>query len=203
MLLWFDGNADNVRYVCKLLDAHGAENPFLSSIDVAGLNYRGFAASGGKPSQDALFADAVRFYDALAPQYDRLFLLGRSLGTGVAASLSTVRNASGAVLITPYESVTRLAKHYFGWLGAHYFVKNRFESAKFWRHNHTPAAILEVINDRVIPNSHTESLAAVISDLRLHEKVGSCTHASITNDARMASFIDRALSNFDSKESDV
>ncbi|GHV07244.1 alpha/beta hydrolase [Campylobacterota bacterium] len=193
-LVWFDGNADNVRYACNLLDS--LRETTLSSIDVVGLNYRGFANSEGKPSEKALFADAAQLYDTVSPRYDRVVLLGRSLGTGIVAFISSVRTTNGVILITPYESMVRLIKRYFGFLLVHYLARNRFDSAYFWRKNHTPCAILEVVGDKVIPNSHTRSLAAQIQNLLLHEKVSDCTHASIIHDTKMSCFIDRALANF-------
>ncbi len=52
------------------------------------VNYRGYGASDGKPSEATMLADALTVYDYLIarPDVDRekVVIMGRSLGTGVA-----------------------------------------------------------------------------------------------------------------------
>jgi pimeloyl-ACP methyl ester carboxylesterase len=195
LLLWFDGNSDNVWYIPAELAKLDGASP-LASIDIAALNYRGYGASGGEPSQKAIFADALKLYDALAPNYDRVVAFGRSLGSGVACYLSSERKLNGAILITPFDSVRAIAKWRFGFLLAHLFIRNPFESVDYVKNNQTPFAILEVARDYVVPNRRTKRLREAIANLALYERVENTTHAAIAFDPREFEFIEKSLERF-------
>ncbi|MDR2153051.1 MAG: lysophospholipase [Helicobacteraceae bacterium] len=196
LLLWFDGNADNVWYVPNAIAASQAKLPLLDAIDIAALNYRGYGASGGKPSQEAIFADALKLYDALSPSYDRVVALGRSLGSGVVCYLSSRRDLAGAILITPFDSVRAIAKSRFGFFLAHLFIRNPFDSVAYVKGVQTAFSILEVARDRVVPNKRTKRLKEAIANLALYERVGDTTHAKIATDRREFEFIERSLERF-------
>jgi pimeloyl-ACP methyl ester carboxylesterase len=196
LLLWFDGNCDNVWYIPPLLSAFAERRSRLGSIDIAALNYRGYGASGGKPSQATLFADALKLYDALAPRYDRVIALGRSLGSGVVCYLSSKRDLGGAILITPFDSIRAIARSRFGFLLAHLFIRNPFDSVDYIRASKIPFAILEVARDLVVPNRRTARLKEALNNLALYERATDATHASIATDRRAFEFIDKSLERF-------
>ena len=54
--------------------------------------------------------------------------MGRSLGSGVAVYLAAKRNVEGVVLISPYDSMTALAKEFYPWLPATLLLKHPFDS---------------------------------------------------------------------------
>ena len=189
LLLWFDGNSDNIRNIAPLLDR-------LDNVDVAGLNYRGYGESDGLPTQELLFEDALLLYDTLAPRYNQIYLLGRSLGTGVAAYLASKRPTGGLILITPYYSVRALAAVRFPLLSWGFLVRHPFESAKYLLGNSLPVAVLEVIGDRVIPNRHTQKLINSLQRVVLYERLSGCTHGTVEEDERFLPFVRRALETF-------
>src|SRR5262245_17627712 len=90
LIVYYGGNAEDVT--------GQAFEPWPSDWALALINYRGYGGSEGRPSEQALCADAEVVLDALARRPDvdaaRIVLVGRSLGTGVA----TLRGcpASGA-----------------------------------------------------------------------------------------------------------
>lgn len=193
LLLWFEGNADNIHQVHPLLEK-------LPGIDAAGLNYRGYGQSGGRPGENALFEDAILLYDTLAHRYSRVFLLGRSLGTGVAAFLASQRPVDGLILVTPYDSVRALAGVRFPLWPFGFLVRHPFDSLRHLRGNTVAAAVLEVIGDRVIPNRNTRRLIDGLENLALYERIDGCTHGGIEEDERFIPFVQRALETFSSKE---
>jgi pimeloyl-ACP methyl ester carboxylesterase len=196
-LLWFDGNTDNVWYIPRALAPFIGELPRLNAVDVIALNYRGYGKSGGKPSQAALFADALNLYDLIAKNYDRVFALGRSLGSGVVCYLSSERKLNGAILITPYDSIRAIAKWRFGFLFAHRFIRNPFDSIRYAQNNETPFAILEVSNDRIVPNDRSASLANAVKNLVLRRKIDGVSHAEIATDRRAFDFVENSLERFE------
>ena len=80
-LVYFGGNAEEVSGLA--LDAEA-----IPGVSLLFVNYRGYGLSEGRPGETTLFADAVLLYDWLARRPDvdpaRIFVMGRSLGSGVA-----------------------------------------------------------------------------------------------------------------------
>jgi len=73
------------------------------------VDYRGYGMSGGEPSQERLFRDALTIYDHLAGRDDvdsnRIVTWGGSLGTGAAVHTAAERPAVGVILYSPYDRI--------------------------------------------------------------------------------------------------
>lgn len=186
LIIWFEGNSDNVNWVASRLE-------FFKDYDIAGLNYQGYGASGGTPSQDAIFADALHIYDTLSPNYTKIILIGRSLGTGVATFVSSKRAVDGVVLITPYDSIAQIASEKYSFLPVKLLIKHPFESTKYASKSSAKFAVLEVLNDTVTPNSGTKRLIRHIKNLQYIEVLDGTTHGAVTNDERFIPFVQKAL----------
>jgi len=108
--------------------------PLAKSLDgwsVALLNYRGFGLSDGLPTQSTVLADSLFIYDSLVGRTDidaeNVVIMGYSLGSGVAVSLSSQRPVLGTILVSPphtwtltgvrpsplYGPLSGIMKHYF------------------------------------------------------------------------------------------
>jgi pimeloyl-ACP methyl ester carboxylesterase len=106
-VIYFGGNAEEVSWTIS--DARWPRD-----WTVVGVNYRGYGTSEGKPGEAALTADALAIYDAVAKRDDvdphRMVVFGRSLGTAIATHLAAKRPVSGAILVSPYDSMTAIGK---------------------------------------------------------------------------------------------
>lgn len=134
----------------------------LQNANIVGLNYRSYGRSSGKPSQEYLYSDANLIYDTLSKlgkiQPESLFIMGRSLGSGVATYLASTRTARGIILITPYDSMLSVAKEKYGFVPVAYLLQNTFPSNHFAEYIDTPALFVYGGMDSVIPPHHTENL---------------------------------------------
>ena len=88
----------------------------------------GYGSSQGSPSETALVADALRWYDELAPHYQTVYLLGRSLGSGVAVQLAAARPVSGVILVTPFDSMVEVGRRHYPFLPVSWMLRHRFDS---------------------------------------------------------------------------
>jgi fermentation-respiration switch protein FrsA (DUF1100 family) len=154
-ILYFGGRSEEVSWL------QDAAKWFPGHV-VFAMNYRGYGDSGGSPSERALFADALQEFDHLAAsaQVDarRITVIGRSLGTGVAAYAAANRPAESAVLITPYDSIVNLARSIFHLIPVGLILAHRFESVRFARSAHQPCLALLAEHDDVVPEVHTRRL---------------------------------------------
>ena len=104
----------------------------LRPYSVAGLDYRGYGASEGRPSEAALKADALAAYDALAAKLGpdvRIAVMGRSLGTALAAHVAANRAVAGVILVTPYESLAAVGQDSHPLVPVRLLMKHPFDVA--------------------------------------------------------------------------
>lgn len=157
LLLYFGGNAEEVSGWMR-------EYAHLPGWGLAAMNYRGYGASSGQPTEATLLADAVQLYDTLAhdPRVDRrrIVVVGRSLGSGVAVPLAARRAARALVLITPFDSALAVARHHHGYAPVRWLLRHRFDSFALAGSIATPALMLLAEHDTVIPPAHGRRLAA-------------------------------------------
>ncbi len=73
--------------------------------------YRGYGRSDGQPSADALKRDGLESFDWLAARSKSpVFVVGHSLGSGIAVHVAANRPVSGLFLEAPYSSIADVAQ---------------------------------------------------------------------------------------------
>ncbi len=118
------------------------------------LEYPGYGIRTGQPSEESLTAAALEAVDVLASLPDRrVWVLGESLGTGVAAAVATKRKevVSGLILVTPFDSLVSAARSHYPWLPVSSLLRTRFESDKHLAGYPGPAAFVVAEEDKVVP----------------------------------------------------
>ncbi|MGQ0799112.1 MAG: alpha/beta hydrolase [Pseudomarimonas sp.] len=158
VLLYFGGNAEGIGQMRESL------RNWLPQRASYLLAYRGYGASDGSPSQDLLFADAVALYDEVATRHPgaRVAVIGRSLGSGVAAYLASQRAVDKLVLVTPFDSLVAVAGAHYPWLPTSLLVTERFESTHWLRDYREPVLVIRAGQDQVIPPTNTDRLIAAL-----------------------------------------
>lgn len=89
------------------------------NYDLFMIDYRGYGKSTGAiESEVQLRSDVRKAWQWLAPQYKdkRMVIYGRSLGTGLAAGLAAETQPSLTILVSPYCSMTELARSYYPYI---------------------------------------------------------------------------------------
>jgi len=151
-LVYFGGNAEDVSYSLPSLAAAFPEHAIYL------LHYRGYGGSSGTPSEAALFADAVALFDKVHSGHDNVVAVGRSLGSGVAVYLASVRPVARLVLVTPYNSIQELAALQFPYVPVRWLLRDKFESWKYAQQVTVPTLLVMAEHDEVIPRASTEAL---------------------------------------------
>ncbi|PYZ98229.1 hypothetical protein CR205_06440 [Alteribacter lacisalsi] len=153
LLIYFGGNAEEVSYMIP--DALRLEN-----WNVLLMNYRGYGLSGGSPGEAEFFSDALTLYDEMTSEFgfESIAVMGRSMGTGPAVYLSEQRDVLGTVLVSPYDSLTRVAGDRYPLVPVSILLNHHFDNSTRAERIETPALVLIAENDEVIPPSHSEEL---------------------------------------------
>ena len=153
-LLYFGGNGEDVSSsVAPLVAA-------FPDREIVMLHYRGYGGSAGRPTEADITADAAGLFDKVHAQHPDVIVMGRSLGTGVAARLASTRPASRLVLVTPYDSLLGIAERQFPIFPVRYLLIDKYESWRYVPKITVPVLILAAERDEVIPAASTETLRA-------------------------------------------
>ena len=151
-LVYFPGNSESYWESPRDLADH------FPGIAIYFPHYRGYGASGGHPSQEAFFEDALRLYERIGGKHQRIFLLGRSLGSGVATYLASQRSVDALILTTPYDSILRLGQKNYPIFPIRWILKDPFESWRYASGIEIPTLILLAEEDRIVPRTRSEAL---------------------------------------------
>jgi pimeloyl-ACP methyl ester carboxylesterase len=159
LIIYYGGNAEEVSWNIE-------EFKKMKDYSTLLLNYRGYGLSQGDPSQELLFKDALEVFDKIAADSGRIagdiVLVGRSLGSGVAAYVASRRKVSKLVLVTPFDSVKSIACDRFPIFPVDLLLKNPFPSVEYAPEIECPVLILLAETDDVVPRENSMNLASKI-----------------------------------------
>ena len=148
-VIYHGGNAEDLAGHCDVLFDGLEVNALL-------VNYRGYGESEGVPGEAAMVADCIAIFDLFCEEKSvdpsNVFLMGRSLGSGVSVQVAAARpQAAGVILVTPYESISAIAKFQYPWLPFGRMLRHPFRSIDYAPKMEMPALILLAEFDDVIP----------------------------------------------------
>lgn len=181
VLFYFGGNNENIQMNITRFER------WFPEYTVYLVNYRGYGKSEGEPSETALFHDALSLYDRFAEKYNTVGVIGRSLGSGVACHVASMRRVDRLALITPYDSINNVGKYKYWYMPVQLLLQDKFESWKKVDKISASTIIFTAVGDDVIPNPRTENLLRFFQKTkpRLIE-LEDTTHGLVMNHARFA-----------------
>ena len=171
LVIYFGGNAEEVSG--QMFDAQ-----LLAPWSMAAFNYRGYGRSEGRPSEDALVADAIAIYDRITKRGDvdpsRIVVLGRSLGSGVAVQLAASRPVRAVMLVSPFDSLRSIARKQYPIVPVSLLLKHPFDSLALAPDIEAPLLVIAGERDDLIPPRFSQ---------RLHDAWAGPTRWTVIPDA--------------------
>lgn len=150
VLLFFHGNAGNI--------SHRGES--VSIFHELGLNvfiidYRGYGASKGKPSEAGIYRDARAAWRYLTAELgfgpENIIVFGRSLGGVVAAQLAAEANPSALILESSFSSAKDVARATMPVISRLLVLRFDLDAASHVSRAQCPVLILHSRDDEIIP----------------------------------------------------
>lgn len=152
--VYFGGNAESVEYNRDLFEE------CCPGTTVYLVAYRGYGASEGEPRSSDILPDALAWYDRVARDHERVSVIGRSLGSGVAAYVAGHRSVSRAVLITPFDRMRDVAQMHFPYLPVRFLMRENYDTVDWLKGTRVPLLVIRAQRDDVIPPIRTDRLIA-------------------------------------------
>ena len=158
----------------ELIDDHfSTANAYSrSGYHVLIPEYRVYGRSGGVPGQNDIVEDVCHFVERLQsrPDVDRIAMMGRSIGCGVACQVALRHPPDAMVLMVPPARLDTMAWSY-GIPG--FLVRHPFRSDLALPEIDAPTLIIQRERDEVIPSHHAGILHAAAPNSRLLQVKGS------------------------------
>jgi pimeloyl-ACP methyl ester carboxylesterase len=139
------GCALNRNYIARPIHDAGA-------VDVFVLEYPGYGARPGSPSQKSWLAAGAEALSTL-PNDKPIYLVSESIGTGVAAYLAGTHSpeVAGLLLFVPFDNLASLAQSKMPLLLPYFFLRDRYDPAAWLKDYRGPVKIVLAGRDEIIP----------------------------------------------------
>jgi hypothetical protein len=175
LILGFGGNGWNAETAALYLHA------LFPEANVVAFHYRGYRPSTGSPSARALIEDAPLVYDLAVGKVRpaRTVAVGLSVGSGVAAGLASRKPLDGLILVTPFDSMTKVAAGHYPWLPVRWLFRHEFQAADWLRGSKVPTAVIAAERDTLIPAERTDGLRRSVGRLVFDETIPGAGHNDI------------------------
>jgi uncharacterized protein len=164
VVFFLHGNSGNVQSWFTNRDFYKSLN-----LDLFMIDYRGFGKSSGRIENEAqLQADVQAAWAHVAPQYagKRQVLFGRSLGSGLAATLAVQVQPAMTILVSPYLSMAEVASDHYRWVPRsllRYPLRTDLVIAGL----KSPLLLVHGEQDTLIAASHSQRLKALAPQAQL------------------------------------
>ena len=175
-LVYFGGRNENVAWAPGI-------STYLESTAVYCFAYRGRSGSGGWAGERQVVADAYAIHafvrEREATLLRSLAIMGRSLGTGVAISLAAKVQPQRLVLVSPFDSLSRVISRTALLRPFVPFLRHRFDCEAIAPQIHCPALILLAESDDEIPHDHSVRLVRELRGPVQVQTLSATTHRSV------------------------
>lgn len=191
VVLYFHGNRDNINHY-----AYAADNFTKHGYEVWMIDYPGFGKSTGKLTEQTLYDQALQIYKMARVRFqpDSIIIYGRSLGSGVATQLASIRDCKRLILETPYYSIPSLASTWLWMYPVERMIKYKFPTNEYLKKVTAPVTIFHGTDDGVIPYKNAVRLKEDLKEGDEFITISNGSHNDLKNYKEMTEKLDSVLS---------
>jgi fermentation-respiration switch protein FrsA (DUF1100 family) len=156
-LIWFYGNMETVAAMAPVLREFRPPGTAMLVLD-----YRGYGASGGSPTEAGVYRDAEAAWDFLGAQPgvdpSRIAVYGRSVGSVPALYLATSRPVGAVILDSPFTSAREMQRVHYAWLPP-FIMRLSLDNLSRARNLSAPLLVVHGSADRIAPFAMGQAVA--------------------------------------------
>ena len=101
------------------------------------------------------------------------------IGSGVAAHLASARPLTGAILVTPFDSLAAVARDHYPWLPVGLLFRHHMQPANALRGSRVPIAVLSAERDTLILPERADALRKALPKVGFDVKIAGAGHNDI------------------------
>lgn len=177
-VLYFGGNAESMAGSADYIAQQFPE------FTVYLMDYRGYGSSTGEATEEGIYSDALKLYDSIKAQHDRISIGGRSLGSGVAIYVASKREVSKLALITPFDSIVSVAEEIYPLYPVSFLLEDKYDSKSKVKEIKASTFIVIAEEDKIISKERTQALIDAFDPAQLQVTIiKNRGHNDISSDA--------------------
>ena len=159
IVLYFHGNRENVNHYAEF-----AVNFTRNHYEVWMPDYPGFGKSTGNLSEQTLYEESLQVYKLARTKYapEQIIIYGKSLGTGIAAQLASIRDCKRLILETPYYNFTSIIRKICWMYPLSSLLHYQFPTNQYLTKVTAPISIIHGTDDGVISYGNASRLKEVL-----------------------------------------
>ncbi len=159
VVLYFHGNKRNISWYSKYI-------PYFTrhGYQVLMIDYPGFGKSTGKLTEQKLYDWALQVYKIAIKRFgaDSIIIYGKSMGTGIASQLASIRDCKRLILETPYYDFPSVVSHYFPIYPVRWMLHYDFPTHAYLKNVSAPITIFQGTKDRLVTYSNAKRLTLLL-----------------------------------------
>lgn len=190
VVIYFHGNRGNIRRYRRFVEKF-TQNGYAVWMP----DYPGFGKSTGDLTEAAMYAQALEVYKMARKKYtpNQIIIYGKSMGTGVAAQLASVRDCKKLILETPYNSMRSLIGMYLWMYPLKQILHYQFPTNEYLTKVIAPITIFHGTDDGVIPYRNAVKLKKVLKAGDEFITIETGTHRNLNSFLVMQKKLDSLL----------
>ena len=176
VVLYFHGNRENVNHYAKF-----AKNFTNNGWEVWMVDYPQFGKSTGELTESNLYEEAIQVYKLARVNYqpNQIIIYGKSIGTGIAAQLASIRDCKELILETPYKSMVSLVRRYTWILPLETLLHFKLPTDQYLKKVTAPITIFHGTKDELISLSNAEALKSAFKPTDQFITIEGGTHHNL------------------------
>lgn len=155
VVLYFHGNKKNISWYSKYI-------PYFTrhGYQVLMIDYPGYGKSTGKLTEKKLYYWALQVYKIAHKRFsaDSIIIYGKSMGTGIAAQLASIRDCKRLILETPYYDFPSVISHYFPIYPVRWMIRYDLPTYDYIKNVDAPITIFQGTKDRLVTYNNAKRL---------------------------------------------
>lgn len=159
VVLYFHGNKRNISWYAKYI-------PYFTrhGYQVLMIDYPGFGKSTGKLTEKKLYDWALQVYKIAIKRFaaDSIIIYGKSMGTGIAAQLASIRDCKRLILETPYYDFPSVISHYLPIYPVRWMLHYDLPTYEYLKNISAPVTIFQGTKDMLVTYSNAKRLIPLL-----------------------------------------
>jgi alpha-beta hydrolase superfamily lysophospholipase len=159
VVLYFHGNKRNISWYSRFM-------PYFTrhGYEVLMIDYPGYGKSTGKLTEKKLYDWALKVYELARQRFpaDSIVIYGKSMGTGIAAQLASIRDCHRLILETPYYDFPSVISHYLPIYPVRWMLHYSIPTHEYLEKVKAPVTIFQGTKDRLVTYSNAKQLKPLL-----------------------------------------